>query len=357
MLNAQDISGKLAFDTKSVDNLRLQARKDPDQALKEVAQQFEAIFVQMMLKSMREATPKNGIFDSQQSQFYTQMLDQQLVQDMSAKGIGLADMMIKQLTQSSIQPDQTEPMTPAAGENNNTDISNLLWQANQSYPGIHKQVSVINSTHNDSVLPKNNIDVSNLLWQANKTEASEQVNTINIHNKEATAIPNVTNSLISPSASNQPAHFVRSLSSHAKIASEATGIPANFMIAQAALESGWGKHEILHADNKSSFNLFGIKAGQSWQGAVVETVTTEYINGEPKKITDKFRAYNSYAESFQDYANLLINNPRYAAVLKNQDANSFAHGLQQAGYATDPLYADKLIRIINSNSLRDNQAI
>ena len=144
---------------------------------------------------------------------------------------------------------------------------------------------------------------------------------------------------------------------HAEAASQATGIPAHFMIAQAALESGWGRHEIRHADNRPSFNLFGIKAGENWKGPVVETVTTEYINGVPQKMVEKFRAYNSYAEGFQDYANLLLNNPRYAAVLKNQDAAAFAQGLQQAGYATDPMYADKLIRIINSSSIRQQPMI
>ena len=125
----------------------------------------------------------------------------------------------------------------------------------------------------------------------------------------------------------------------------------------AALESGWGKQEIRHADNQPSFNLFGIKAGQGWKGAVVETTTTEYINEAPNKMVEKFRAYTSYAESFQDYANLMLKNPRYAAVLRNQDAQTFAQGLQQAGYATDPHYADKLMRIINSSSIRDHQTI
>lgn len=320
MINSYDISSKLAVDTRSVDDLRLQAKKDPDQALKEVAKQFEALFVHMMLKSMRDATPKDGMFDSQQTQFYTEMLDQQLAQSMSSKGIGLADMMVRQLTQASIKPLSTDAF------------------------GFKSYSSVAHHTG----------DVSNLLWPSTKrTEESSQ------HEKSTNvpvSVPLTPNSTTSTS-SGKPEDFVSAVWSHAKEAAKLTGIPEHFMIAQAALESGWGKHEIRHADNSPSFNLFGIKAGNNWSGAVVEVVTTEYVNGVAEKMTEKFRAYNSYAESFQDYANLLSNNPRYEAVLKSQDASGFAYGLQRAGYATDPLYADKLMRIINSSPIKDNQMI
>lgn len=328
MINSYNISDKLAIDTKSVDDLRLQAQQNPEQALKEVAQQFEAIFINMMLKSMREALPKKGIFDSQQTQFYTQMLDQQLAQKMSTSGIGLADMMVQQLTRTTGQPVQS-------------DLSNIASE---------KRHATLNGNQPTSG-PAG--DISTLLWPAGKT--AQQVllqpeQSISSY-EEMLIKPLVPSNSIPPPVLNQPEDFVDAVWSHAKAASQTTGIPAHFMIAQAALESGWGKHEIRHADNRPSFNLFGIKAGESWKGAVVETMTTEYINGVPEKMVEKFRAYNSYAEGFQDYANLLLNNPRYAAVLKNQDATAFAQGLQQAGYATDPMYADKLIRIINSNSM------
>ena len=332
MINSGNISAKLAIDSKSIDDLRLQAKQNPEQALKEVAQQFEAIFIHMMLKSMREALPKDGIFDSQQTQFYTQMLDQQLAQKMSASGIGLADMMVQQLTQATTQ-----------------SLSNLNHtEAHGGIPGMFdpNHQSVIFSSERSG-------DMSRLLWPAgNPTQqVAIQPDKLITTNEEILTEPLVATNFISASSS-QPENFVKAVWSHAKTASEATGIPAHFMIAQAALESGWGKHEIRYADNRPSFNLFGIKAGENWKGAVVETVTTEYINGVPEKMVEKFRAYSSYAEGFQDYANLLLNNPRYAAVLKNQDAAAFAHGLQKAGYATDPMYADKLIRIINSNTIK-----
>jgi flagellar protein FlgJ len=128
-----------------------------------------------------------------------------------------------------------------------------------------------------------------------------------------------------------------------------TGIPASFMIGQAAHETGWGRSEIRHADGSNSFNLFGIKAGPSWKGRVAEITTTEYINGVPRKVTARFRAYDSYAESFRDYARLISQSPRYSQVMENlHSARAFAEQLQTAGYATDPRYADKLSRVINT---------
>jgi peptidoglycan hydrolase FlgJ len=125
------------------------------------------------------------------------------------------------------------------------------------------------------------------------------------------------------------------------------------MVGQAALESGWGRSEIKASDGTPSYNLFGIKAGRSWHGPVVERTTTEYVNGVAQKSKEKFRVYSSYTECFQDYAKLLRDNPRYSNVVGcAQDARAFAQGLQHAGYATDPAYGDKLLRIINGSALR-----
>jgi len=332
MINSFDISSKLAIDTKGIDDIRLMSKQDPDKALLEVSKQFESLFLHMLLKSMRDATPKDGLLDSQQTQFYTQMYDQQLAQHLSSKGIGLADMMVQQLTQTFNEPTgSTQPLT-----------------------SISKTDAILASVYpqNDSATLQGQAgDMSRQLWPTDTQILSTPVQPSEtfehsvreiLENKSASNAP-----LHSPL--NQPVNFINDLMSHAKIASQSTGIPAHFMIAQAALESGWGKHEIRHPDNSPSHNLFGIKAGANWQGAVVETVTTEYINNTPQQMVEKFRAYDSYAEGFQDYANLLLNNPRYAEVLNTQDAASFANGLQQAGYATDPKYADKLIRILDTN--------
>lgn len=146
--------------------------------------------------------------------------------------------------------------------------------------------------------------------------------------------------------------FVRQILPHAAEASRQLGVPAHFMIAQAALETGWGRHEPRHANGQPSHNLFGIKAGADWQGPVVTATTVEVVQGQEQRQTARFRAYGSYREAFQDYARLLTEAPRYAGVRAARDAQGFARGLQQAGYATDPAYADKLVQIIQGDTLR-----
>ena len=144
------------------------------------------------------------------------------------------------------------------------------------------------------------------------------------------------------------AAFIQAHTDAANAAEKETGIPAKFMIAQAAHETGWGRKEIKNADGTTSFNLFGMKAGPSWKGATTDVTTTEYIGGRAHKVTQTFRAYSSYAESFADYASTMKNSPRYAAVVAaGNDASGFAKGLQKAGYATDPAYATKLAKMIH----------
>jgi peptidoglycan hydrolase FlgJ len=271
--------GSLAADSQSLDKLRLQAKQSPDQALKETAKQFESVFLNMMLKSMRDATPQDGVFDSEQTKMFTGMLDQQLAQAMASRGVGLADAMVKQLS-------RTQATTTAAP---------------------HELTAATRAT-------------TNAIPSAYKADAQQS--------------------------------FVDNLKAPAEQASRSTGVPAHLILGQAALESGWGKREIKMADGSSSHNLFGIKAGKDWNGKVAEVTTTEYHNGIAGKQVERFRAYGSYAESFQDYAKLLSDNPRYAGVTGQTDAKAFAQGLQQAGYATDPKYADKLAGVIGSISAR-----
>ena len=153
------------------------------------------------------------------------------------------------------------------------------------------------------------------------------------------------------------AAFVKEHTEAARQAQARTGIPAEFMISQAALETGWGRREIRHTDGSTSFNLFGVKAGPGWKGPVAEVWTTEFVDGKAVKVKEKFRAYGSYAESFDDYARMIGSSPRYAQVKANAaDATGFAEGLQRAGYATDPAYAEKLTRVI-STTLRLQRAI
>jgi flagellar protein FlgJ len=270
----------------STDALRSRAAVDPKAAIKEAAKQFEAIFMQQLMKSMRDATLSSGMLDNAGTKMGTEMLDTQFAAQMTGLPGGLTDLIARQLERQmggTTAPGAAATAAVAAGA-----------------PAVRT-------------------------GQAKITQ--------------------------------QQAVFVNSHADAAHAAQVTTGIPAVFMIAQAAHESGWGQRDIRNADGSSSHNLFGIKAGAGWKGAVAEVTTTEYVDGQARKVTAKFRAYASADESFRDYAKLMKDSPRYAQVLADAaSAHGFAQGLQRAGYATDPGYADKLTRVINA-TLRVQRAV
>lgn len=318
----QNNPNRLALDVKGTQDLREQFKKDPQGGLQSAAKQFEAMFLQMVMKSMRDATPQDGLLASDQSRFYTSMLDQQLAQNMAnGQGIGFARLIEQQLGRSL----QAEAV--ASPESSADAASNLPPAANRA--GNALPLTASDLRHLQSV-------------QAYRNQAPSAVTA------GQAAAPVSSADAAAPSAKD----FVSQVWPHAVEASRATGIPPQFLVAQAALESGWGKSEIRRADGSGTFNLFGIKAGKNWNGGVAEAQTTEYVDGQAQRVTEKFRTYGSYAEAFRDYASLLRNNPRYGNVVGSQDGTEFAKRLQQAGYATDPAYADKLARIINGPVLR-----
>ena len=287
-----DYSSKIAADANSLNTLKQAARQNTPESIKAAATQFEALFVNMMLKSMRDATPKESMFDSEQSRTFTTMMDQQLSQKIANRGIGLAEMLTRQL-QGGISGSET-PVVDGL-----TTQSNALGNLSATARSVASAGTPSNSEN--STIPRNS--------QA----------------------------------------FMQQMTQHAEAASNDSGIPANLMLGQAALESGWGKRQITGVDGTASNNLFGIKAGASWKGKTVDAVTTEYINGVPQKRIEKFRAYDSYADSFRDFASMMQNNPRYEKVLANTDSTAgYAQAMQNAGYATDPQYASKLRRVIES---------
>ena len=311
-IGGADLTSKFALDVQGVNQLKLDARQSSPEALKAAAQQFEAVFMNMLMKSMREATPQDGMFDSEQTRMYTSMLDQQLTQRMASRGIGLADVMVRQLSSALA--------TPAPGEGNmpSSDMMPRAYPLNTPAEAVAQPLPA----SAPAPAPRSG-DVP--LGDADPLRVKTRVESYAPHVDA----------------------FVQRMLPHAQEASASTGIPPHFMMSQAALETGWGRSEIRGADGQNSFNLFGIKAGSNWKGRTVDIVTTEYVNGKPQKQVDTFRAYDSYADSFRDYANLLRANPRYQNVLaRGQDAAGFAQGLQQAGYATDPNYAQKLASVI-----------
>ena len=290
------VNNSLAFDARSLDALRSRAASDPKAAVRETARQFEALFMQELMKSMRSTTLAGGGVaglggdDGAGAKMGTEMLDTQYASQLSGMAGGLSEAITRHLERQ---------MGLSPGPIPSTRSANDTPQPLTAKPAPIK-------------IPQTGA-----------------------------------------------AGFVQQHSAAAREAEAATGIPAAFMVAQAAHETGWGRKEIRHADGAPAYNLFGIKAGAGWRGPVAEVTTTEYVNGQAKKVVAKFRAYGSYAESFADYARLMTKSPRYAGMVdkvaglagaaKGADAAvGFAQGLQRADYATDPAYADKLTRVINT---------
>ncbi|MFG6416723.1 flagellar assembly peptidoglycan hydrolase FlgJ [Roseateles sp. DC23W] len=278
----QSIAGQSLGSLDSLNGLKAQASRDPKASIRETAKQFETLFMQEVMKSMRASTLASGMLDNNATQLGTEMLDTQFAGKMSGLPGGLSDAIQRQLQRQM----GVQDLSPEA-----------VKRASQT-----------------------------TLAQALPALATK-------------GIPNHVQS------------FIQKHDASAKAASAATGIPASFMVAQAAHESGWGKREIVGADGTKSHNIFGIKATPGWTGKTVDVQTTEYVNGKAQKVVAKFRAYGSYDEAFKDYARLIGTNDRYAKVVAQAQTGSaagFAKGLQQAGYATDPAYAEKLAKTINT---------
>jgi len=314
-------ANQVALDSRGLDDLKRAAHDSPDKALRTAATQFEALFMNMILKSMRDAVPKDGLMSSGAGETYTGMLDQQLSQKLAGKGTGLADMLVKQLSRNM------KPATPVAAPAESGTA--MAPKISAGLPASQATAAVSTATSKALTMPS-----------------------------RAAIAPATTENPKAAAIADRKREFVTSMAEHAKAAEAATGVPAKFMIGQAALESGWGKKEIKDSNGQPAFNVFGIKATGNWSGPTVDVTTTEFVNGVANKVVEKFRAYASYAESFADYAKLIANSPRYANVLKTarHSVEAFAQGLQRAGYATDPAYAAKLTRVINDAAQIDRLA-
>ncbi|HWU78164.1 MAG TPA: flagellar assembly peptidoglycan hydrolase FlgJ [Rhodanobacter sp.] len=282
--------------------LRQQAQTDSKAALPVVAKQFESIFTQMVLKSMREASSGDPLFDSQAGDAWQGMFDQQLSVSLSSHGhgLGIADMLIRQLggtpsaTASPPSPDGTAPAsTPETDD----------WK--------RRLGAVVEATRS-------------------------------------------AGSAVAEWAPASATEFVRDVAPYAMKAARKLGVSLRAVLAQAALETQWGKHMPVHADGSRSNNLFGIKAGAGWNGQRVNVPTLEYKDGVAVRQQAQFRAYDSPAQSFADYARLIGDNPRYAEALgKGDDVLGFARGLVSGSYATDPSYASKIAAIADSPTMKN----
>jgi flagellar protein FlgJ len=289
-------------DIQGLDTLRRAAQSGDKAALVEAAQQFEGIFLQMMLKSMRKAqdvlADEDSPFNSEQVKFYRDMHDQQLATDLASKGtVGLADIIVKQLGQLE------DGYTPASVIRNDGNLSSI----NRRQAAAVQQAQA-------AVLGANNYKASGF---------------------------------------DSPQDFLETLYPQAKQAAEQLGLDPLALLAQAAVETGWGKHLIHNAQGQSSHNLFGVKADRNWTGDKTLIDSIEFEQGIAKSKKSPFRAYGSFGEALQDYVDFVKQNPRYEAAVNNsQEAPRYFAELQQAGYATDPEYANKVVSVLNGDIMQ-----
>ena len=332
-------SPSLAADVQSLNHLKYQAGTGTDsaQTIKETAKQFESLFMRELLKSMRDAnnSMKSGMLDSAGGDMSTDLLDQQFSVQMSGQPGGLSDLIAAQLTRQA-GSHSTPATAGAAGAASGLDNAATGAASNASTGSTNATTAAADAAGATGVTRLHHHTGSSSATPSGATGAT------------GTMGANGT-----PTKHRQPtAAQVSFVTQHAQTAARvaaSSGIPANYMLGQAANETGWGQHEIKLKGGAPSYNLFGIKAGANWTGKVAEVTTTEYTNGVAQKKVARFRAYDSYDESFKDYANLISNSPRYAqAKLQTTSPQAFASGLQKAGYATDPEYANKLSRAINT---------
>ncbi|MGL6314393.1 flagellar assembly peptidoglycan hydrolase FlgJ [Vibrio sp. WXL103] len=329
--NGNDIG--FVHDISTLDRLRQSAveggEQGEQQALKAAAKQFEAIFTSMLFKSMREANAgfESELMNSQNQNFYRQMLDEQMASEMSANGsLGLADMIVAQLGTGNL--DNSEPVAP--GESFEQLIQRVRSEKAVSGAPSTELSALTAGKESTPVKLAASTSTSAQPAQASETRTSETR----------------TSETRTSASFDSPETFVSAMKPYAERAAKLLGIDSSVLIAQAALETGWGQ-KVIQNGQGSSNNLFNIKADRSWQGDKMATQTLEYHQGVPVKERAAFRAYDSYQQSFDDYVQFLERNPRYTMALREHhgDSEQFMQGIHQAGYATDPNYVDKVMSV------------
>ena len=282
------IQGQFALDVQGLDRLKHSAARDPQKQLRSAAEQFEALFLHRMIKSMRDASPRSELTDSSQMRFYQSLFDQQMSQHMAGRGLGLADQLVAQLSGKGTSADA------ARAASGTSPLDAIPRGEPRRLPGVDPAAGdpAAGASKGDAAA----MDDAGAATAVARTERSRPP-------------------LLSAANPATPTDFVHQLSEPAREASRRTGMPAPLILAQAALETGWGRREIPTSEGGNSHNLFGIKAGADWKGPTTEVVTHEYINGQRTRVVDRFRVYDSYAEAFEDHGRLISDNPRYAPVL------------------------------------------
>ena len=307
--------------------LRVGAKNNDPAALREVAGQFEALFLQSMLKSMRDASIGDPLFgDSNAHDMYEDMLDQQLAVEMaSGKGIGLAEMLVRQL----------------GGEQTARPSAERMYDIERK--GTGAEVRSYELRPGDRASDAQGYEIRG---KRSGYPIEAGMGAYPIAGSAPAAGPRV-----GPAWDN-PENFARDVWPHAQRVARELNVPAEGVLAQAALETGWGRHVMPGQDGTASMNLFGIKAGRSWSGDSVAQRTIEFDGDIARQEVARFRSYSDVAESFDDYANLITSNARYESVRNHgNDVQGFAAALADSGYATDPQYAQKIARVASSDTM------
>lgn len=350
---------------------------DTEQNIRKVAQEFESLFMNEMLKAMRSANAAFGegnFMNSNESKTYQDMHDQQLAVTLSkeGRGIGLADVLVRQMSkikQPSSRPNpfvqieqpvaassETKADKVASSEGFRDDVA-LLNRRRLAVPGKLADrllAGIVPSTGEGEgkALAGNDWIPAQTASTASKGQG------LSLGNSDALTGRRIAQPPLAPgkAAFSSPQEFVATMLPMAEAAAEKIGVDPRYLVAQAALETGWGKSIIRTRDGDSSHNLFGIKSHGSWEGESARVLTTEYKGGKAVKEAASFRAYDSYAQSFDDYVSFLQNNGRYEKALNvTENPERFVKELQQAGYATDPNYARKISQI--ARKMQTYQAI
>jgi flagellar protein FlgJ len=307
-------------------DLKVQARDKSDAAATAVAQQFEGLFVQQMLAAMRAATKINSPQDSSYMDFYQEMYDKQLAQSIAGQErLGVASLILRHMPGNAAGADETVvPLDPTAG---------LEFERPSAKP-VAMEADVATSA---SAAPVVTTPISAAV--ASRVVADD--------------FAEVTRNEHINSRWQSPHNFVADILPLAQSAAKILGVSAKLLVAQSALETGWGKHTMKFADGRSSNNLFGIKAGPDWQGDLLHKTSLEYQDGVMQQQVSSFRAYATPAQSLADYVDTIQANPRYQQALQQVgNDQAYIREIQQAGYATDPRYADKVIGILNGETLQ-----
>lgn len=352
------------LDANSLSGVKAMGRDQDPQALKEIAKKFEAIFLQQMLKNMRAANEvfaEDSYFNSNETQFHQDMLDQQMSLEMTnGRGLGLADALYAQMQRAYGNSTGSNNTKPAAIETTDMETGKNLSGTEFSLEQAQRKNSVKDLA--DGLYRQQLAALLNEKSSAsagNSAASSLDAALLASVQAERARVNAAANAQVTPEknrksgAVNSPTEFIAALKPHAQKAAAELNINPDVLLAQAALETGWGQHVIHNTRGDNSFNVFNIKADARWSGQKVNVTTLEYNQGIARQERADFRRYDNYAESFSDYVNFLQANPRYQPALAVGDNSSaYADALQAAGYATDPAYAEKIKQLLDSAPIR-----